>query len=176
MKCIVLECMNLVTSHFLIQAHLLYSKGLKVTVLAHLEHRVAWLSINDQPLLSSLLCSVQPTCCLCFFRRIEHGNWGNKEFLQLCKICESEMPPVVNIWRKQCYDTIQRRSRKHGPMSHSCPLSFASSPVVAGGEGEPYKIIRGEQGHSWFLAAQPPLQAREVWSCEVGDGQALVSL
>lgn len=43
----------------------------------------------------------------CFFRRIKHCNWGNKEFLQLCKIRESEMQFVVNISRKQYPSTNQ---------------------------------------------------------------------
>lgn len=51
--------------------------------------------------------SIQKSFYFCFFRRIKHGNWGNKEFLQLCKICESEMQSVINIWRKQYPLTTQ---------------------------------------------------------------------
>ena len=50
----------------------------------------------QSPLLPSSLHSSAPSLytfvfCCCALRLIKHGDRGNKEFLQLCKICESQM-------------------------------------------------------------------------------------
>lgn len=68
-----------------------------------------FMAAYDRPVACPAICTAfSKSLYFCFFRRVKHGHWGNKEFLQLCKIRESDMPPVILIRRKKKIpDTIQ---------------------------------------------------------------------